>query len=232
MSEGEDHGYASAMTSRDGYPARLNPDARSLRGLAHPLRLQILDILRLEGPATATILADRLGVGTGNTSWHLKKLAEHGYIEEIPDRGNRRDRWWRAVKILIQYAEAMDAGPDQAQATSEFMIAGMRRELDRTIRFLRQDWEFDWRHATIFNMYDQLILDPGTLEQLRAELWELLSRYTQNPSTSPDARRVIFSMQGYPYRADAEAESAASVDSIRDGHQGGEKSTGGAHGPD
>ena len=76
-------------------------------------------------------------------------------------------------------------GPDQAQATTEFMIAGMRHELDRTINFLRQDWGFDWRHAAIFNKYDQLILDPETLEQLRAELWDLLGRYTQQPTQLP-----------------------------------------------
>lgn len=190
------------MTGRDGFPARLNPDARSLRGLAHPLRLKILDILRFEGPATASILADRLGVRTGSTSWHLHKLAEHGYIEELVDRGNRRDRWWGAVKILLDYAEAMEASTDQAQATTEFMIASMRQDAERTVNFLRQDWDFAWRQAAIFNRFDQLILDPETLAQLRDELRDLLGRYTRHPRGNREARRVIFTMQGYPYQAE------------------------------
>jgi DNA-binding transcriptional ArsR family regulator len=202
MSAEEDPAYSPGLTSRDGYPARLNPDAKSLRALAHPIRLQILDILQLEGPATATALADRLGVLPGSTSWHLSKLAEHGYIEEVPELGNRRDRWWRSIKMLLQYAEAMDAGPDQARATTEFMITGLGHDLALTVNFLRQEWDFEWRHAAIFNNSDQLFLDPPTLEQLRSELWDLLSRYTQNPSTTPQARRVIFTMQAYPYRPD------------------------------
>ncbi len=206
------HGaYEREITSRDGYPALLNPDARSLRGLAHPVRLQILDILRLEGPATATMLAQRLGVRTGSTSWHLHKLAEHGFIEEIPERGSRQERWWGAIKVLVQYAEAMEASPDQARATTQFMITAFRYELEQIIRFLRQDWNFSWRHAAIFNKYDQLVLDPERLEQLRSELWELLSRYTQNPSTTPDARRVVFTMQGFPYRAESETSTPAAA---------------------
>jgi hypothetical protein len=76
----------------------------------------------------------------------------------------------------------------------------MRRDHERAIAFLRQDWDFEWRYAAILNKYDQLILDPKTLVQLRAELWDILSRYTQNPSTTAEARRVVFTMQGFPYQ--------------------------------
>ncbi len=200
------HPYTPAVTTRDGLPAKLNPDASSLRGLAHPLRLRMLEILRLEGPATATMLATRLGVRTGSTSWHLQKLAEHGFIEEIPDRGTRQERWWSAPRILIEYAEAMVAGPDQALATTEFMINGQRRDHERAVAFLRQDWDFDWRYAAIFNKYDQLVLDPEALVELRAELWGVLSRYTQNPSTTPEARRVVVTVQGFPYAPDDQPE--------------------------
>jgi predicted ArsR family transcriptional regulator len=170
--------------------------------------MQILDLLRYEGPATATTLAARLGVATGSTSWHLHKLAEHGFIEEIPDRGNRRERWWRSVfeRVLVQYAEAMEAGPEQAQATTEFSIAGLSHDLARAIRFLRQDWDFEWRYSAILNRYGQLVLDPESLKQMRSELWDVLDRYQQNPSTAPNAQRVIFTMQGYPYRAEGQPE--------------------------
>lgn len=200
-----DRTYAPGGTSREGRPARLNPDASSLRGLAHPLRLEIMDVLRFEGPATATTLARRLGVRTGSTSWHLLKLAEAGFIEEMPDHGTRQQRWWRPKydKVLVQYAEAMAAGPDQARATTEFMMTGLTADLARTIRFLHQDWDFEWRYAAIFNKFDQLVLDPEALVELRTELWDLLGRYSDNPSTGPDAHRVIFTMQGYPYRTDS-----------------------------
>lgn len=59
-------------------------DARSLRGLAHPLRMRLLDALRFGGPATASQLAAKLGESSGATSYHLRQLAAHGFIEDAP----------------------------------------------------------------------------------------------------------------------------------------------------
>lgn len=59
-------------------------DARSLRGLAHPLRMQLLDALRFGGPATASQLAEKLGESSGATSYHLRQLAAHGFVEDAP----------------------------------------------------------------------------------------------------------------------------------------------------
>ena len=50
-------------------------DPRTLRGLAHLMRVRILTSLREGGPATATGLAARLGESTGSTSYHLRQLA-------------------------------------------------------------------------------------------------------------------------------------------------------------
>ena len=57
-------------------------DPRSLKALAHPLRLELLELLRFEGPSTASALARRVGESSGATSYHLRQLARHGYIEE------------------------------------------------------------------------------------------------------------------------------------------------------
>ena len=75
----------------------ITPDIAGLRALSHPVRLRMLGLLRTEGPATATTLAQRLGLNTGATSYHLRQLAQHGFIEEDTERGNGRDRWWRAA---------------------------------------------------------------------------------------------------------------------------------------
>ena len=40
----------------------------------------MLGILRTEGATTATALAQRLGLNTGATSYHLRQLAQHGFI--------------------------------------------------------------------------------------------------------------------------------------------------------
>jgi len=198
----KDHSYRPARIDVEGKSSRnLNPDASSMRGIAHPLRLRMLEALRVEGPATATTLAKGLGVHTGSTSWHLKKLAEHGFIEEVPDKGTRRERWWRALTLSVDYAQAMEAGEEQAAATTEYLSLWARRESERAQAFLHQDWEFEWRDAAFFNNFDELMLDPETLVKMRAELWEVGCRYQDNPCTTPEARRVVFSMQGFPHRS-------------------------------
>jgi DNA-binding transcriptional ArsR family regulator len=51
-------------------------DARNLRGLAHPVRVRMLGLLRTEGPSTATLLGERLGLSSAATSYHLRQLAD------------------------------------------------------------------------------------------------------------------------------------------------------------
>lgn len=93
--------------SRSSY----TPGPEALRALSHPVRLRILGILRVEGPATATSLARRLDLNTGATSYHLRQLAEHGYITDDPDRGTGRERWWRAAHDSTT-TSAADRGQD------------------------------------------------------------------------------------------------------------------------
>ena len=113
----------------------------------------------------------------------------------------------------------MEAGEDQALATTEYMTTGLDQDHARVVAFLHQDWDFDWRYAAIFNKYDQLVLDPETLVQLRTELWDLLSRYTQNPSTTATARRVVFTMQAVPYEPDDQPRDTSQPDAPSDGQR-------------
>jgi DNA-binding transcriptional ArsR family regulator len=69
-------------------------EVRAVRALAHPLRLRMLDLLRFDGPSTATLLATRLGESSGATSYHLRTLARYGFVEEEP-RAGHHERWWR-----------------------------------------------------------------------------------------------------------------------------------------
>src|SRR5918993_3162549 len=88
-------------------------DARSLRGLAHPLRIRLLGLLRQDGPSTATLLADRLGLSSAATSYHLRQLAAYGFAVEDEERGVGRERWWRAAHESTRYGAA-DLGSEDA----------------------------------------------------------------------------------------------------------------------
>src|SRR3546814_3464440 len=68
-------------------------DAGALRALAHPLRVQIFDILSQYGPQTASTLAAMTGESSGATSYHLRALARQDLIREVDGRGTARERW-------------------------------------------------------------------------------------------------------------------------------------------
>lgn len=84
--------------------------AAQLRALAHPLRLQLLQVLHVEGPATASQLGRRLGESSGSTSYHLRALHRAGMVEEA-ERRNGRERWWKRVpeRLMIPNSVPPDA---------------------------------------------------------------------------------------------------------------------------
>ena len=111
---------------------RIAPDPTALKALAHPVRLRMLSLLRLDGPATASGLAARLGLNSGATSYHLRQLAQHGFIEEDSARGNQRDRWWRSRHDMTTFltdsveGDALEAGLAFQQAAINWHMRQMQ----------------------------------------------------------------------------------------------------------
>ncbi|HCU52172.1 MAG TPA: ArsR family transcriptional regulator, partial [Micromonosporaceae bacterium] len=66
---------------------KLVSGVQELKAVAHPLRVRLLAALREHGPATATELAKRFQTDTGSTSYHLRKLAQSGFVAETDDPG-------------------------------------------------------------------------------------------------------------------------------------------------
>lgn len=82
----------------DHRPAEVGPSA--LRGLAHPLRVKILDLLGTHGSLTASGLGELLGESSGSTSYHLRQLEKHGFVREVEGKGTARERWWERLAQL------------------------------------------------------------------------------------------------------------------------------------
>jgi DNA-binding transcriptional ArsR family regulator len=176
---------------------RLDPG--SLRALAHPMRVQILSVLNVEGPATSATLARRLRIRTGSTSWHLSKLAEQSLIEEIPERGTRRERWWRAVAPTwsVDAAHYLD-DPDIKGEAETLLASVISEQFRRAHQFLTEEWDAAWRRAWILESAPPLRLDPAGLEALREELDAVLARYMKRPADGADAETVLVQLQGFP----------------------------------
>src|SRR5579875_3170703 len=73
-------------------------DARLVKGLAHPLRIDILRVLE-QGKASPSELAERIGAPLGNVSYHVRFLAKVGLIELCDTRPRRGavEHYYRAV---------------------------------------------------------------------------------------------------------------------------------------
>ena len=75
---------------------------RSIRALAHPARLAIIDALATGDELTATQCAELTGLSPSATAYHLKLLERYGFAETAPPRPDRRERPWRAPERRIQ----------------------------------------------------------------------------------------------------------------------------------
>ena len=138
----------------------------NLKALTHPLRVQVLGLLRTYGPATATTLAQRLGLTSGALSYHLRQLERYGFIAEDTERGNDRDRWWRAVHRTTEFdAQGLDpAAAEAGDAYEQGIITALTRSLTQA-QADRAGWPAEWRRA--FNLSDVLLeLTPAEAERL------------------------------------------------------------------
>ncbi|WAZ26958.1 helix-turn-helix domain-containing protein [Streptomyces cinnabarinus] len=193
--------------SRPAEPTR-RIDARSLRGLAHPLRMHIFELLSLDGPATATKLAERLGENTGTVSWHLRHLARHGFIEEEAERGTRRERWWRRVDVKNELDSASfhkDSASDSAPSIP--MPELVQQCFNRVLTFVNEEWGDGWRSAGTISDWVDLRLTPDQLKALSAELSAVIARHTppSNAEPDPDALPVVVQLQSFPLRGRKDA---------------------------
>ncbi len=184
-------------------------NARELAALAHPVRIAILELLSLEGPQTATELADRLDESPANCSWHLRKLAELSFVEETGD-GRGRRRPWRVTEIGLSWdSEASPSASDHqvSLSLSEMML---ERNLDRlhAARVRTPEESQEWRRAMMVTQSATWL----TVEELAARNAEIdailmrdLDRIT-DPSLRPEGARLCeFVAWGVPVSFDGAA---------------------------
>ncbi|MGW6567466.1 helix-turn-helix domain-containing protein [Streptomyces sp. NPDC054975] len=177
-------------------------DPRSLRGLAHPLRIQLLRALRRHGPATASQLAERLGESSGATSYHLRQLAVHGFVEDDPTRGKGRERWWKAAQEGTTFDESLyrNRDPEVQGAVEVYLheIATIHTQELNTYLGTRHDWDENWLGASDMSDFT-LRLPPAALRELSDKVHELIDSYRDSAaSQAPDANRVRVHLHAFP----------------------------------
>src|SRR3954469_17336674 len=92
-------------------------DPRALRAVAHTVRLELIGLLRREGPLTATAAGALIGESPANCSFHLRQLAKYGLVEEAGG-GRGRERPWRATAISTEWTAGGGDGESDAAETA------------------------------------------------------------------------------------------------------------------
>jgi DNA-binding transcriptional ArsR family regulator len=111
-------------------------DAKSIKALAHPARLAIIDELFAGRELTATECAEIVGMSPSAMSYHLRALERAGMIERAPSSDDGRERPWRAkgTSITVNSTSsklALAATTALATTVVERLGAGLRDWLAR-----------------------------------------------------------------------------------------------------
>jgi hypothetical protein len=119
-------------------------------------------------------------------SYHLHRLAQHGYLEQVEVDGDGRERWWRLSDKRLAWQPSQVAG-DPAAAEAGRLVASsalaveyekLRQALDRAAQHPDA-----WADAS-FNDSAVLRLTVEELAELHGELSAVLTAFAKRHRTS------------------------------------------------
>jgi DNA-binding transcriptional ArsR family regulator len=180
---------------------RVEATIEQIRAMVHPLRLRIVETLQSEGPLTATRLAELLGHSSGVTSYHLRVLGEAGVLEEVPERGRGRERWWRAAEPPL-YIPTDAGSADERALKASARLMHLERDEAAVRRFMLGVAALpdEWQNAAFTGSF--------AVRLTAAEVWELGMRFfdlveelraTQHADDDAGVRDVIVTLRAVPW---------------------------------
>ncbi|MEV4294293.1 helix-turn-helix domain-containing protein [Microbispora rosea] len=182
-------------------PTREVRDSKVLAAMSHPLRRRLLDILRVDGPSTASVLAGRTGQAVGNISHHLKVLAASELVEEAPELArDRRERWWRRSPDVLSWS-ASDFPDDPVAAAAESLVLDRQTTLVRQWFAERDGYPEAWRRAA-FTTDHWARLSVAELAELEGKIFALFSSLADRevPDDGEERNLVFLTVRAVPGR--------------------------------
>jgi DNA-binding transcriptional ArsR family regulator len=178
--------------------AEIGPE--QLKALTHPLRLKLLKELRVNGPATATLLGQRLEESSGATSYHLRQLGRHGFVEEDAGHPGARERWWRASSggHTVDQDRLVD-DPEHRAVFAVYASAVVSDDAQSVAQFVAEEssWSPEWVAAADLSSY-RFRLTPARLRALVDRLHTELDFV--DDSAGPGSEDVLVLLQAFPRR--------------------------------
>lgn len=173
-----------------------NPHA--LRAMAHPLRLDLIELLGMLGPVTAAECARHLDSTQASCSYHLRLLAKYGFVEQASPGDDARERPWRLTDIE-QHWSTSDEGP----AAMELERVFIQREAERIFAWHGRaaDHPRDWRESSFLGGMT-VPMTPAELtevhDQLHAVMRPYIERLNDPNDRSAEQRFVRILLAGTP----------------------------------
>ena len=158
------------------------------KALANPVRRDILAYLGKHGEANSTSVAKELGESTGTTSYHLRKLADLKLIEEIEERSNGRERWWRSRSKDIYTPPGLEMTPDEREAARKLGALKLSHDLGLVTRaYAGYDDAEGWNQIYRSGLY----LTKEQITSFVEEYQELIWKYVTEPGHHPEGSRAM-----------------------------------------
>jgi DNA-binding transcriptional ArsR family regulator len=184
-------------------------DVGTLKALAHPLRANLYRALSLAGVATASQLAEQVDEAVSLVSYHLRKLADHGLIEEAePQSRDGRERWWQPASDGVSIRdEDFRGAPEKAAAhtAAARLFHDQRADLYRRYLDERAAWGPEWSSASQ-DSESWLRLTAAELAELGEELLAVAKKYDDKGRAAEAAgdtegrENVALHVYGFPFR--------------------------------
>jgi len=189
----------------DAHPGvRTLTDAKALAALANDSRSRIMDALKVDGPATASGVAERVGLAVGSASHHLKVLHEAGLVTEAPELAkDRRERWWRLADRGTRWSSsdlAEDPAAHGAARQAEALL--LSRQVEKARGWMAESETVpEWEDAA-FATQNWLRVTPDELTEVAEEIIELLMRWSRRdvPDDGAEREPVLVFARGFPSR--------------------------------
>jgi DNA-binding transcriptional ArsR family regulator len=178
-------------------------DARELRALAHPVRMELYELLALRQSMTATQASKIIGGSPTSVAYHLRTLAKYGYVEEA-EGGTGRERPWRIRTLGYTFSQD-HTNPETRAAARALTRQLFNRWLERRENFLRdyERWPREVREANGETNF-VLIGTPDELAELRRAWGWLTEKFLdriEHPELRPEGSQ-LFELQLFTHPID------------------------------
>jgi DNA-binding transcriptional ArsR family regulator len=175
-------------------------DPRAIRALAHPARMAVIDELYSGRELTATECAEIAGLSPSAMSYHLRSLEKAGIVVRAENKGDGRERPYRAAGSHLRVHSGTGAGGIAATAAlTETLLSSVLGQF--------QNWMADrgqedpaWLESAGASNSSQIWLLPEEAEALQERMLAEVDAYRSRRTGErpPGARRVRIAMVLFP----------------------------------